>query len=207
MATSPRTRAVAETRSSRNGKQERSYRVLSRVPGALATVFAVIAWSCALLALVPLLRNRTEPIRTASEFLALPIRPNLAYAAFVGLIAASLRRRTRVSWWIVVLFYLGPSFLGLVAGGFARPALFIAAAVLGVLLGITIAARKEFTARLEPGNGWRALATLVVGLVLASGIGTLLVFAFPGSLFGISDKVAWAVNHVVGGLGPFSARV
>ncbi len=175
--------------------------MLSRVPGFLASLFTVVATFCVLLALVPLLRHRTEPIRAASEFLAIPLRPNLAYAAFLGLIAASLRRRTRMSWWIVVLFYFGPAFLGSLGGGFEQPTLFLAAAVLGLLLGLTIAARRQFTARVEKGNGWRALATLVAGLIIASGVGILLVFAFPGSLHAADDKVAWAVNHVVGGLG------
>src|SRR4029450_9501424 len=44
--------------------------VLSRVPGFLASLFTVVAAFCVLLALIPLLRHRTEPIRAASEFLA-----------------------------------------------------------------------------------------------------------------------------------------
>src|SRR5262245_25038132 len=132
----------------------------TRVPAVLATLFAIVAWACALLALVPLLRDRSEPVRVAAAYLAIPIRPNLAYAGFLGLIAASLRRQTRLSWWIVVALYFGPSFLGSLIGGFVEPPLFISAAILFVLLALTVAARREFTARLEPGNGWRALATL-----------------------------------------------
>ncbi len=176
-------------------------RAVSRVPIVLSTLFASIAWLCALLALVPLLRSRSEPLQVAAEYLAIPLRPNLAYAAFLGLIAASLRRRTRVSWWIVVLFYFGPSFIGSLVGGFAEPPLFIGAGILLVLLGSTIAARREFTARLEPGNGWRALVTLVAGLATASILGFLLVLAFSGTLRSTGDKLTWAVNHVFGGLG------
>jgi len=184
------------------GEQRRpNARFSSRVPAALATLFAIIASLCALLALVPLLRDRAEPVQVAAAYLAIPIRPNLAYAAFLGLIAASLRRRTRLSWWVVVLFYFGPSFLGSLVGGFSQPPLFISAAVLLVLLVLTIAARREFNARLEPGNGWRALGTLVGGLAIASGLGLLLVWTFPGSLKTTSDRVAWALNHVFGGLG------
>ena len=175
--------------------------LLPRVPGYLATLFAVIAWVCVLLALVPLLRNRSEPVRAASQYLAIPIRPNLAYAAFLGLVAASLRRRTRVSWWFVVLFYFGPSFLGSLAVGFVSPVLFVSAAVLGALFGITIAARRQFTAHLEPGNGWRALVTLIVGLAIAGGLALGLVWLFPGSLAGASDRIGWALDHVGGGLG------
>src|SRR5262249_14428911 len=166
---------------------------LPRVPGYLATLFAVIAWACALLALVPLLRNRSEPVRAASEYLAIPIRPNLAYAAFLGLLAASLRRRTRISWWFVVLFYFRPSFLGSFAAGFFSPVLFARAARLGTLFGITIAARRQFTAHLEPGNGWRALVTLIVGLAIAGGLALGLVWIFPGTLAGASDRIGWAL--------------
>jgi lysyl-tRNA synthetase class 2 len=153
------------------------------------------------LALVPLLRNRSEPVRVASEDLAIPIRPNLAYAAFLGLIAASLRRRTRLSWWIVVLLYFGPACLGSLAAGFTAPLLFISAAILLALLVVTIRARREFTAKLPPGNGWRALLTLVVGLTIAGGLGYLLVLAFPGTLHGTGEQAGWAVDHVFGGLG------
>ncbi len=174
---------------------------LARVPNVLATIFATLAIACAVLTLVPLLRNRTEPVQVAAEYMSIPLRPNLALAAFLGLIAASLRRRTRVAWWFVLLFYLGPAFLGGVGAGVENPWFFISAAVLGVLLGVTIAARKQFTARVARGNGWRALATLVVGLTLASLFGFLLILAFPGSLAATDDKIAWAANHALGGLG------
>ncbi len=134
-------------------------------------------------------------------YLALPLRPNLALAAFLGLIAVSLRRRTRVSWWVAVLLYIGPGFLTSLAGGFTNPWLFIPAAVLGVMLAVLIAARKQFTARVERGNGWRALGVLVGGLVLASLLSYLLILVFPGSLASTGEKLAWAVNHAVGGLG------
>jgi lysyl-tRNA synthetase class 2 len=194
-----RERAPAGPGRSGDGRQPEPW--LGRVPGWLATLFAVIAWICIALALVPLLRARSEPVRAAAEYLAIPIRPNLAYAAFLGLIAASLRRRTRLSWWIVVLLYFGPAFLGSLAAGFSKPVLFISAAVLGALLVATIRARREFTAKLPPGNGWRALVTLVVGLALATGLGFLLVLAFPGTLRDEGDKLTWAADHVVGGLG------
>lgn len=179
--------------------------LLAWVPGFLAALFAIIAWLCVLLALVPLLRTRSEPVRAAAEYLAIPIRPNLAYAAFLGLLATSLRRRTRVSWWFVVLFYFGPSFLGSLAGGFLSPVLFAGAVLLGGLLGVTIAARRQFTARLEPGNGWRALVTLVVGLAVAGGLAIGLVWVFPGTLAGGADRVGWAMDHVIGGLGTAAA--
>jgi lysyl-tRNA synthetase class 2 len=175
--------------------------VVSRVPGALATLVAVVAWACALLALVPLLRTRSDPVRVAAAYLAIPIRPNLAYAAFLGLIAASVRRRTRLSWWVVVLLYFGPALLGSLVGGVIEPPLFLSAAILSVLLAFTIAARSQFTARLEPGNGWRAAGTLAIGLVLATGLALPLVWLFPGTLRSGADRATWAIDHVFGGLG------
>ncbi|MGE5827649.1 MAG: bifunctional lysylphosphatidylglycerol synthetase/lysine--tRNA ligase LysX [Micromonosporaceae bacterium] len=191
--------AAAQRRPSGPPRRERP--LLTRVPATLATLFAIAAWTCALLALVPLLRDRSEPVQVAAAYLAIPIRPNLAYAAFLGLVAASLRRRTRLSWWIVVALYFGPSFLGSLVAGFVEPPVFISAAILFVLLAPTLAARREFTARLEPGNGWRALGTLVTGLVLASALALLLVWWFPGTLTTFGDRLTWAVNHVLGGLG------
>ncbi len=201
MATSTQARVVAAERSTGTGKAT-SKSLLARVPGAMATLFTILATACALLALVPLLRNHTEPVQhVATSYLALPLRPNLALAAFLGLVAASLRRRTRVSWWIAVLFYVGPWFLASLTGAFANSWLFIAVIVLGVMLGLLIAARQQFTARVERGNGWRALGVLVLGLALASVLGYLLILAFPGSLHDTGEQVAWAVNHAIGGLG------
>lgn len=201
MAASTEARVVAENRTPGNARPGRWQRILAKVPGAFATLFAVFAWFCFLLALIPLLRNRTAPIRDWSEYLALPLRPNLAYAAVLGLVAVSLRRRTRVSWWFVVILYLGPSLLGLIGYSAENPWLIIPAVVVLALLILVIAARKEFSAKLQKGNGWRAVATLIIGLIVASGIGLGLVFAFPGSLANSGDKVAWALNHVLGGLG------
>jgi lysyl-tRNA synthetase, class II len=179
--------------------------MLTRIPGVLATVFAVSAWFCVLLALIPLVRARTVLIRDFSADLGLPLRPNLAYAAVLGLVAVSLRRRTRVSWWFVVILYIGSSLLGLIGYASDNPWLLIPAAAVLALLILMIAARGQFSARLEQGNGWRALATLIIGLAVASGIGLGLVFAFPGSLANSGDKVAWALNHVLGGLGSAEA--
>ncbi|HEX6872738.1 MAG TPA: bifunctional lysylphosphatidylglycerol synthetase/lysine--tRNA ligase LysX [Micromonosporaceae bacterium] len=175
------------------------------MPAILTFLFGAAAWLCALLALVPLLRNRTEPVQVAAEYLAIPIRPNLAYAAFLGLIAASLRRRTRASWWIVVLLYFGPAAVGSLIAGLTEPPVLISAAILLSLLGLTLAAHGQFRAHVERGNGWRALATLVLGLTLASGLAWLLVWAFPGSLEAAADQATWAVNHVLGGLGSAAA--
>src|SRR5689334_938495 len=204
MATSTQVPVVADGQPS-PPRPRRSDRFLARVPGALATLFAVVAWFCVLLSLIPLLRTRTTEIRDWSEFSGLPLRPNLAYAAFVGLVAASLRRRTRVSWWLLVLFYLVPSLLTLASFIPDNPWLAVPAAIVLGLLVLVIAARRQFYARVQKGNGWRALATLVVGLAVASGIGIGLVFAFPGTLSNSGDKVAWAINHVFGGLGSAEA--
>src|SRR5215470_7493977 len=148
MASDTVARERAPARPVRPGNGRRAETCLVRVPGWLATLFAVIAWICVALALVPLLRNRSGQVRAAAEYLAIPIRPNLAYAAFLGLIAASLRRRTRLSWWIVVLLYFGPAFIGSLAAGFSKPVLFAIAVILGALLAVTILARREFTAKL-----------------------------------------------------------
>ena len=157
MASDSVARSRAPARPGRPGDGRRSEAWLARVPGWLATLFAVIAWSCVVLALVPLLRNRSEPVRVASEYLAIPIRPNLAYAAFLGLIAASLRRRTRLSWWIVVLLYFGPACLGSLAAGFTEPLLFISAAILLALLVVTIRARLTAQSLLAAGGDPEAM--------------------------------------------------
>ena len=45
------------------------------------------------------------------------------------------------------------------------------------------------------------LVTLAGGLIVATLLGGLLVWAFPGTLRTASDKITWAFDHVFGGLG------
>ena len=85
------------------------------------------------------LRDRSERIQVAAEYLVIPIRPNLAYAApsWTGLrghcgVAPVCRGGARV-------VYFGPSFVGSRSSASAELALSFSAAVLGVLLGLTLA--------------------------------------------------------------------
>ncbi|MEH0468119.1 bifunctional lysylphosphatidylglycerol synthetase/lysine--tRNA ligase LysX [Streptomyces sp. B21-097] len=175
-------------------------RFLSRVPEAFATFFGALALLCVLLALVPPLRRLLRPVVRFLDLLIVPVSANLAYAVFLLLLAAAVAARKKVAWWLVVV-YLGllvlTDVLGVVLGLYAQsvPSLVVCALALGVL----VVARGEFYAASRRAALRRALAVLLVGLVLAMLAGWGLVELFPGTL-PAGQHLAWAANRVLGGL-------
>jgi lysyl-tRNA synthetase, class II len=185
-----------------------------RLPDLLAGYLAAVATFCAVTAVLPPLREPLMWLRTAIEIVSVGAPPSLATAAFLGILAAAVRRRMRAAWWFVVAYVVLGRLLGwinvlvdteavdpvtvsVVGGtpGWLRVGFGVAALALLVL------ARDRFTARTERGNGWRALG-LYVGLVLASGlVGWGLLELFPGTLRTTAERVGWAFTYVLGGLG------
>ncbi|SFF64514.1 lysyl-tRNA synthetase, class II [Actinacidiphila alni] len=173
--------------------------VSPRVPGWFGEFFAALALFCAAMAVISPLRHLLEPVRRWVEILTVPASPNLAYAAFLVLLGGAMAARKRVAYWIVAVF-LGLTVLAnvlLIAmkEWSAVPALLIT----GTVLGVVIAARGEFAARVRKGAFWRALGVLVCGLALGVLLGWGLLSVFPGSLEG-ANRLRWAVNKVVGGV-------
>ncbi|MEU3611724.1 bifunctional lysylphosphatidylglycerol synthetase/lysine--tRNA ligase LysX [Streptomyces sp. NPDC006872] len=175
-------------------------RSLERVPEAFAAFFGALALLCVLLALVPPLRRLLRPVVRFLDLLIVPVSANLAYAVFLLLLAAATAARKKVAWWLVVV-YLGllvlTDILGVALGLYAQsiPSL----AVCALALGLLVLARGEFYAASRRGAVRRALAVLLVGLVLAILAGWGLVELFPGTL-PTGQRFGWAANHVLGGL-------
>lgn len=158
-------------------------RVLGRVPEGFATFFGALGLLCVLLALIPPLRRLLRPVVRFLDLLTVPVSANLAYAVFLFLLAAATAARKKVAWWLVVV-YLGllvlTDILGVAVGlyGQSVPSLVVCALALILL----VVARGEFYAASRRAAVRRALAVLLVGLVLAILAGWGLVELFPGTL-------------------------
>ncbi|MDF3301689.1 bifunctional lysylphosphatidylglycerol synthetase/lysine--tRNA ligase LysX [Streptomyces tropicalis] len=176
------------------------HRLLSRVPEAVAVFFGALGLLCVLLDLVPPLRVLLRPVVHVLELLLVPVSANLAYAAFLFLLAAATGARKKVAWWLVVV-YLGlvilSDALGLAAGEYGESLPSLVVCILALVL--LVAARDEFDAASRRGAVWRALAVLAVGLAAAILAGWGLVALFPGTL-PEGQHLAWAADRVCGGL-------
>ena len=187
--------------SSKSHPQGRRRRLLERVPDLLASYLAFVAAFSALIAVFPILRRALAWPHIAVEYISIPVTSNLAYAVVLSLLAAACRRRLRAAWWLVLLLLAIPAALGSLALAVDGLGHVPAAVVTGAAVVILLMARPSFTARIERGNTWRAFGVLVLLLSIGVLIGWSLLQAAPGTLVLQSQRVAWSVNHVLGGLG------
>ncbi|HEU0241633.1 MAG TPA: bifunctional lysylphosphatidylglycerol synthetase/lysine--tRNA ligase LysX [Micromonosporaceae bacterium] len=190
----------------------------ARVPTVLSVVLGALSALCALAAVSEAAFARSQPIREAISDVLLPAPPNLAYAAFVGILGASLARRKRLAFKIL-LGYLGAQIiadLGLLAllgeaghaavraARLSRAPWYAASstaanlAIVCVVLGVLWLSRKQFFAQVQPASVRKAATVLVGGVVACSLAGWALVTAFPGSLKP-GDRLVYSIEKVLGG--------
>lgn len=171
---------------------------LAEVPHIAGLVLGVFAVACFLWSLSPALRYLTQvPRRYIDEYYFDAPDTNLMWALVVGLLAGALASRKRIAWWLL-LGYLVPFAL---ADGLefadtgdinALAAMIVHLAIIGVL----IAAWREFYTKVRRGAGWRALGVLVSGLTVGCLVGWGLIELFPGSLPPGAQRLGWAVYRV-----------
>ncbi len=182
-----------------------------RVPDLLASYLAFVATFCAVTALLPVLRDPLSWLRQIIEVISVGAPPSLATAAFLGILATAVRRRMRVAWWILAVYVVVDRLLHLVVviDTEAEQAFQVTIDIstwVRVLFGVValallLFARDQFTARMDKGNGWRALAVYVGLAVVGCTVGFALLQVFPGTLSSQWDRFGWAVSHVLVGLG------
>jgi lysyl-tRNA synthetase, class II len=182
-----------------------------RIPDFLANYLAFVATFCAVTAVLPFLRSPLGWLRNIIELISVGAPPSLATAAFLGILATAVRRRMRVAWWILVVFLLLDRFLrfAIVVDTDAEQVVQVsvdgsswARALFGLLgLVLLLIARDQFTAHMDKGNGWRALAVYVGLSAVGIALGFLLLQAFPGTLASQGERFGWSVTHVLVGLG------
>ncbi|MFC9893197.1 bifunctional lysylphosphatidylglycerol synthetase/lysine--tRNA ligase LysX [Nocardia sp. NPDC127579] len=171
---------------------------LSNVPHITATILGVFAVICFLWSLSPAFRFLTHvPCRYLDNYYIDAPETNLMWALIVGLLAGAVASRKRIVWWLLVGYtaaWVAVNAVDFALNGsiHALVALVVHILVLGVLL----AAWREFYTRVRRGAGWKALGVLAAGLVAGCLLGWGLVELFPGSLPGGWQRPGWAVYRV-----------
>jgi lysyl-tRNA synthetase class 2 len=144
--------------------------------------------------------------------LNLPAGPSLFSTVLLFVVGGAVRRRMRVSLWLLLAFQglavidLASALLQLAfnedEARSIRPveaAELVVNAPLTVLLIVLLwRSRGAFTSRLEQGARWRALAVLVAGLIVSVCVTVALTLSFPNTLTGIGHRLVWAVRVSLG---------
>ncbi len=171
---------------------------LAEVPHIAGLVLGVFAVACFLWSLSPTLRYLTQvPRHYIDDYYFDAPDTNLMWALIVGLLAGALASRKRIAWWLL----LGYVSLYALAEGLdfadtgdvnALVAMIVHLAVIGVL----VAAWREFYTKVRRGAGWKALGVLTGGLTVGFLLGWGLVELFPGSLPQGAQRPGWALYRV-----------
>jgi len=172
------------------------FRWVPRAAGLFLGVWAII---CATLAILHPVRHMTHPIWTALDDYVLFLSPNLAWASFLGLLAAAVAARKRPAWWILVGLMALNFTSSQVFVGRVDPLSIVSTALAGCSILVTVLARGQFTTAVRPASFRKALIVLAIGLAASVALGTLLVEAVHGSL-PASQGFSWTLNKVFGGL-------
>nr|WP_241483585.1 MULTISPECIES: bifunctional lysylphosphatidylglycerol synthetase/lysine--tRNA ligase LysX [Rhodococcus] len=169
-------------------------REVPHISGLVLGVFAVLVF---LWSLSPALRAVIRvPREYIDNFYIDAPDTSLAWALVLGLTAAALASRKRIAWWFLTLYLVlvAVSNLADVIDG-NNVSAWIALGVHIVIIGVLIAARKEFYTRVRRGAAWKALGVLILGAVVGTLVGWALVALFPGTL-PENQTFLWAFNRV-----------
>jgi lysyl-tRNA synthetase class 2 len=187
-------------------------------------VLAVVAAVCALAALSAAVRRGSQPVRETIDAWLIPAPANLAYAAFLALLAGAVARRKRVAYWMLIGYFslvlFGEAALGVLLAYFRDDpnvfddgevrwwepwALGVNVLITLVALGVLAKARGQFYARVQQASVRKAIGTFALLAIVSVLIGFALSSRFPASLTGAAEKLAWSADRVLGGLVGFDA--
>lgn len=146
-----------------------------------------------------------------------PAPANLAYAAFVALLAAAVARRKRVAWWIVIV-YFGLQMIGdlvslvlyfanrdlleqesLESGTwYSLPIILASTIITAGFLALLIWAREEFNAKVQRASVPKAIGVFALCAAVSVGLGYLIVHTFPNTL-PAGDELPYTLEKVFGG--------
>jgi lysyl-tRNA synthetase class 2 len=187
-----------------------------------AGLLTVVAILCAVTAVSAAWRRGVQPVRQAVDLLFVPAPPNLAYAAFVAILAAAVARRKRVAWSILIFYFglqltfellvialllIAPRSLYLHDAGEAlrvpvwlHAAVGFSAAVSVSALTVLLLARQHFFAKVQRASLPKAFGVLGALTVAFIALGWGLVALAPGSLENRGDYLPYAAEKVLGGV-------
>jgi lysyl-tRNA synthetase class 2 len=185
------------------------------VPDWFAAGLMLVAALSAVAAVSAALGPRVHPVRATVDALLLPAPANVGYAAFLVTLAAGVRNRKHITYWLLAIFFalqgLYDAFVlldvgerGAEARELRLPWHGVAAAltnvaVTAVLLGLLWLARGEFRARVQRASLPKAVATLGGLLAAFTVAGWGIVELFPGSLGPGGVRLAYSGKIVLGG--------
>ncbi|GLZ75555.1 lysine--tRNA ligase [Actinorhabdospora filicis] len=203
------------------GEKARTEGWLHKVPKVFAGLLTIVAALSALAAVGGAFRQKLGPVRTAIEWVFVPVPANLAYAAFLAIIAMAVARRKRLAWWILTLYFFVQLGLGMLLGGLMAmfptevftdeggetietPKRMIIAITLNLVITllavvILLVARREFNARVQRASLWKAVGTYVGLFALFTLLGWLLLNAFPGHV-DRADRLPYVLERMLGGV-------
>ncbi|GIF84884.1 bifunctional lysylphosphatidylglycerol synthetase/lysine--tRNA ligase LysX [Catellatospora bangladeshensis] len=193
----------------------------AHVPKVFAILLGILAAISALAALGGAIGHSTQPLRRLIDDVLVPVPANLAYAAFMAVLAGATARRKRVAWWTLVVYFaidVASSLLalGVIAlvprgelvddagvplfSGWGRVATGVAVVVGVAALVVLFLARREFYARVRKGAVLKALGVFAGVAAVGIGLGYTLVATFPGTLpRDAGEQLAYAAEKVLGG--------
>ncbi|MGV9860412.1 bifunctional lysylphosphatidylglycerol synthetase/lysine--tRNA ligase LysX [Gordonia sp. NPDC003425] len=202
-------RAAAERRSADLLDRIRNPRGFgSHAPRIAGTVVGVMATIALLSSIFPFFRHWIHvPRDYVDNFIISMPDTSFAWSFVLALIAVALSARKRIAWWISVvyllLFMAGNALLlwqpvadDLDVPDSERLHIAIGLGIDIVALVFLLATYRQFYTRVRRGAVLRALAVLVAGLAVATMVGWVVVWLFPGSLTR-GERLPYAFNRVV----------
>lgn len=186
----------------RRGRSAAASRLIDdRWPDRFATIFFVYAALVVILAVVPPWHRFFAHNNDALSMLTIPVAPGVGYAALLMVMGVALRRRLRVAWWLMMVWWLIlPQLVRILAFVNGAPVIELVlqgigfVLILGVIV-IAIRTRDQFNVRRVPGSLGLAIAIFVVGGTATIVLGTLLI-----NRFGESQNTVDSANHAFNGL-------
>jgi len=191
------------------------------VPRIFGTIMWIVAIVSGVSAIGRIFRAGVQPIRETIDALIIPAPANIAYAVFLAVLATATLRRKRVAWWVLTIYFslsvLVTTIIGIVVSAVPDAELVDDAGnrlfdttgdlvLLWVGLGVAVVAlaallifRGQFYARVAKGSLRRAIGVFLGSLAIGVGLGFSLVAAFPGSVQGAGNQLAYAAERVLGG--------
>ncbi|MEB3370009.1 bifunctional lysylphosphatidylglycerol synthetase/lysine--tRNA ligase LysX [Saccharopolyspora mangrovi] len=201
--------------------ESRRLRWRSRMPSITAGTVFLVAVLCVVSAVGLALFGGVQPVRTFVDNVLFPAPPNLAYGAFLAVLATALKRRKRLALWILIgvlaLQVIGDIVVLVALEGHAEtlwmdelgaryhvPIGHVWTFGTNILVSIFAfvplwLARGEFYGRATRGSGYRAGAVFALLMAVFMSVGYGLVTLFPGSLQGVWSRVVWTAERVLGG--------
>jgi lysyl-tRNA synthetase class 2 len=196
--------------------QTRAERLRPRIPGLMVWYCRVVALMSILGALSP---KTNERIDSLPDFVLYSIGfllgvPSLGFGVLMLMLAAALRRRKHVAWWVLVVesVFVGP--LGWLGLGYvlynirwsdlgAPLVPFLVALVIQLaFLGVLYLGRREFYAKPDAANFRLALGVLAVSFGISAVLGLTLVHANDVSPdTGLADQALYTVKAGLAGTG------